>query len=70
MDGILRWDTNNSTFLTPGLGSGMPANVDDEVYTMMTVGMIFGLAPTKAGHQMFHSGIVLKINGLFIRLIA
>lgn len=39
MDGILRWDTNNSTFLTPWTpGSGMPANVDDEVYTMMTVG--------------------------------
>ncbi len=39
MDGILRWDTNNSTFLTPWTpGSGMPANVDDEVYSMLTVG--------------------------------
>ena len=39
MDGILRWSANNSTFLTPLVpGDGMPSNVADRVYSMLTVG--------------------------------
>ncbi len=39
MDGILRWDSNNSSFLTPWTpGSGMPSNVADRVYSMRVVG--------------------------------
>ena len=39
MDGILRWDANNSTFLTPWTpGAGLPSNVAGRVYSMRVIG--------------------------------
>ena len=63
MDGILRWEPNNETWLDPWVvNDGLPSDAEDELYTMITVGDDLWAGSYSGGGFQTNSQIIRK-NG-------
>jgi len=63
MDGILRWEPNNETWLDPWVvNDGLPSDAEDELYTMITVGDDLWAGSYSGGGWQTNSQIIRK-NG-------
>ena len=64
MDGILRWNPNNETWLNPWtVNDGLPSDAEDELYTMIIVGDDLWAGSYQQGGGFQTSSQVLRKNG-------